>query len=349
MRLTLQEIAERLGIEFIGSPDTVVTGMAGIDEAGEGDLTFVANPRYRKRLATTRAAAAIVPAEIREAPLALLVAPNPYLAFALALEMFYPASRPAPGIAREAWIDPSARLGADVTVMPFVWIGPGAVVGARSVLHPLVSIGAGASLGEDCLIHPQVTIRDRCVVGNRVILHSGVVIGADGFGFVPEGGRHRKIPQVGIVRIEDDVEIGASSCVDRATMGETRIGRGTKIDNLVQVAHNVRVGEDAILVSQVGISGSASIGDRSVLGGQVGVVGHIRIGSDVKIGAKSGIHRPVADGSVIAGIPGMPYLEFLQTIAVFKTLPQLRGRVLALEKEVESLKAMLGDKAKEGG
>jgi len=346
--MTLREIAERLGAQWVGDPDKVITGMAGIDEAEAGDLTFVANPRYRKKLAQTAAAAAIVPADIREAPISLIIASDPYLAFARALEIFHPPARPAPGISGDAWLDPSARVGDGVTVFPFVYVGKDAVIGARSVLHPFVSVGQGARVGEDCVLYPQVTIRDLCVVGNRVIVHSGVVIGADGFGFVPVGSRYRKIPQVGIVRIEDDVEIGASSCIDRATTGETRIGRGTKIDNLVQVAHNVQIGEDVILVSQVGISGSTSVGDRSVLGGQVGVVGHIRIGRDVKIGAKSGIHSPIADGKVVSGIPGLPYQDFLKTIAVYKHLPQLRERVLALERELEALKAALGGSKKEG-
>ncbi len=338
-QMTLMEIARLLGAELLGNGDQVITGMAGIDEAMEGELTFVANPRYRKKLASTNASAAIVPPDIREAPVALLVTPAPYLAFSKALEFFYPPECPEPHISKQAWIDPSARLEKGVTVFPFAYVGKNAVVGARTVLNPFACVGEGVIIGEDCRLYPNVSVCDRCILGDRVILHSGVIVGADGFGFAQEGSRHLKIPQVGIVRIGDDVEIGAGSCIDRATMGETLIGRGTKIDNLVQVAHNVTVGEDVILVSQVGVSGSTVIGDRAVLGGQVGVAGHLRIGNDVKAGARSAIHSSVLDGKIVAGVPAMPYESFLKTIATFKHLPRLRERVIALEKEVEALKA----------
>ncbi len=338
VRMTLKEIAARLGGTVVGDGETVLHGMAGVEEAGEGELTFVANPRYRRMLAETRASAAIVPPDVKEAPVALLVTPEPYLAFARALEIFHPPEPPPPGISERAWVDPSARVGEEVTIFPFVHVGREARIGDRTVLYPFVHVGDRVRVGRECRIHAYVSIREGCVLGDRVILQDGVVVGSDGFGYAPEGTRHHKIPQVGIVRIEDDVEIGAGSCVDRATMGETVIGRGTKIDNLVQVAHNVRIGEDVILVSQTGVSGSTSIGDRSVLAGQVGVVGHVRIGRDVKVGAKSGIHSPIPDGKVVSGIPGMPYERFLKTMAVFKHLPEIREKVRRLEREMEALK-----------
>jgi len=266
------------------------------------------------------------------------VASNPYVAFARALEIFYPEEPPEAGLSSQAWIDPSAEISDSVTISPFVYVGRNARIGARTVLHPFVYVGDDTLIGEECRISPQVTIGEGSIIGDRVILHSGVVIGADGFGFAQEGPYHIKIRQVGIVRIEDDVEIGANTCVDRATMGETRIGKGSKIDNLVQVAHNVQVGENVILVSQTGISGSTSIGDRTMIGGQVGVVGHVQIGRDVKIGAKSGVHSAIQDGKVVGGIPTMPYDQFLKTISVFKNLPKLRERLLRLEKEVKTLK-----------
>lgn len=346
---TLKEIARTLDAQVVGDDTTIVNSMAGIDEAEQGQLTFVANPRYRKKLLTTRASAAIVPPDVGEVPLALLVAPDPYLAFAKALELLHPQSLPESGISPDSRIHPSAQMGEGVTVFPFVYVGRNASIGARSILYPFSYIGEGARVGEDCTIHSHVSIREGCILGNRVILHSGVVVGSDGFGFAPQGHQHRKIPQIGIVHIEDDVEIGAGSCIDRATMGRTEIGRGTKIDNLVQIAHNVQIGEDVILVSQVGISGSTSVGDRAVIGGQVGVVGHIRIGKDVKIGAKSGIHSPIKDGKVIAGIPGMDYPNFLRTIAIFKNLPKMREKLLALEKEVAALKGGSEAEEEKGG
>ncbi len=340
MEMTLKELAVHLSAKVIGDENTVVTAVAGIEEARQGDITFVVNPRYRNKLDTTRASAVIVSPDITEAPVSLLATSNPYIAFVKALELFHPVMPPEPGISSQAYIDSSAELGEGVTVYPFVHIGAKAKIGDRTVLHPFVCVGEGGKIGNECRLYSHVVIREHCVLGDRVILHDGVVVGSDGFGFAQEGSQHLKIPQIGIVRIGDDVEVGANTCIDRATMGETRIGRGTKIDNLVQVAHNVSVGEDAVLVSQTGISGSTSIGDRAVIGGQVGIVGHVQIGHDVKIGAKSGVHTSIQDGQVVAGIPSMPYGHFLKTISVFKHLPQIRARLKKLEKEVQTLAAV---------
>jgi UDP-3-O-[3-hydroxymyristoyl] glucosamine N-acyltransferase len=339
-KMTLEELAARLGATVVGDGNTVITGVAGIEEAREGEVTFVANPRYRSKLFSTSASAAIVPPDVKEAPLALLVTPEPYVAFAKALEVFHPRERPESGVSPDAWVDPSARVGRDVSILPLAYVGKEAEIGDRTVLYPFVYVGDRVRLGEDCCIYSHVSIREGCELGDRVILQNGVKVGSDGFGYAQQGSRHRKIPQVGIVRIEDDVEIGANTCIDRATMGETRIGRGSKVDNLVQLAHNVRIGEDVILVSQAGISGSTSVGDRAVLGGQVGVAGHVRIGRDVKIGAKSGVHASIADGSIVAsGIPTMPYEVYLKAMAVLKQLPGIREKVRKLEKEVRAMTA----------
>jgi UDP-3-O-[3-hydroxymyristoyl] glucosamine N-acyltransferase len=339
-KMTLEELAARLGATVVGDGNTVVTGVAGIEEAREGEVTFVANPRYRSKLLSTGASAAIVPPDVEEAPLALLVTPEPYVALTKALEVFHPSERPESGVSPDAWVDPSARVGEDVSILPLAYVGRDAEIGDRTVVYPFVFVGNRVRVGEDCRIHSHVSIREGCELGDRVILQNGVRVGADGFGYAQEGSRHRKIPQVGIVRIEDDVEIGANTCIDRATMGETRIGRGTKIDNLVQLAHNVQIGEDVILVSQAGISGSTSVGDRAVLGGQVGVAGHVRIGRDVKIGAKSGVHASISDSSIVAsGIPAMPYEVYLKAMAVLKQLPRMREKVRKLEKEVQALAA----------
>jgi UDP-3-O-[3-hydroxymyristoyl] glucosamine N-acyltransferase len=335
-------LADRFAATVVGERETILEGVAGIEEAEPGDITFVSNPAYYNKLSSTRASAAIVPPDVKEAPLPLLVTENPYLVFAKVLEYFNPERRPAPGIHGSAWVAETAVIGEGCTIFPLVYVGERARIGCRTVIYPGACIGDDVTIGEMCLIYPNVTILEGCVLGNRVIVHSGTVIGADGFGFAREGTRHYKIPQVGIVRIEDDVEVGANCCIDRATMGETVVGRGTKIDNLVQVAHNVRIGEDVILVAQVGISGSTEIGDRAMLGGQVGVVGHRRVGKDVKIGAKSGVHTNIADGQVVGGIPAMPYEDFLKTISVFRNLPRLRERVQRLEKEVQALKRVVG-------
>jgi len=337
--MTLEELAARLGATVVGDGNMVITGVAGIEEAREGEVTFVANPRYRSKLLSTGASAAIVPPDVEEAPLALVVTPEPYVAFTKALEVFHPRERPESGVSPDAWVDPSAHVGRDVSILPLAYVGKEAKIGDRTVLYPFVYVGDRVRVGEDCCIYSHVSIREGCELGDRVVLQNGVRVGSDGFGYVKQGSRHRKIPQVGIVRIEDDVEVGANTCIDRATMGETRIGRGTKIDNLVQLAHNVQVGEDVILVSQVGISGSTHVGDRTVLAGQVGVVGHIRIGKDVQIGAKSGVHSSILDGRTVAGIPTMPYENYLKTMAVMKHIPKMRERLRKLEEQVQALTA----------
>jgi UDP-3-O-[3-hydroxymyristoyl] glucosamine N-acyltransferase len=350
-KMTLEELAACLGATVVGDGNTVITGVAGIEEARKGEITFVANPRYRSKLLSTGASAAIVPPDVEDAPLALLVTAEPYVAFTKALEVFHPRERPASGISPDAWVDPSARVGKDVSIRPLAYVGKEVEIGDRTILYPFVYVGDRVRVGDDCCIYSHVSIREGCELGDRVILQNGVRVGSDGFGYAKQGNQHLKIPQVGIVRIEDDVEIGANTCIDRATMGETRIGRGTKIDNLVQLAHNVQVGEDVILVSQAGISGSTSIGDRAVLGGQVGVAGHVRIGRDVKIGAKSGVHASISDGNIVAsGIPAMPYEVYLKSMAVLKQLPRMREKVRKLEKEVQALAAAgRAGKSEDGG
>jgi len=349
MVFTLEEIARRIGAELRGDGSREVEGIRGIEEAEACHLTFVANPKYRPNLFTTRAAGAIVSPDLSEAPLTLLATPEPYRAFAEVLRIFHPLQRPEPGVSPDARVDRSAQLGEGVTVSPFVVVGPNVRIGARSVIHPFVALEEGAEVGEDCTLFPHVSLRAGCVLGDRVILHNGVQVGADGFGFVPEGVRLQKIPQVGIVRIGDDVEVGAGTCIDRATMGETRIGQGTKIDNLVQIAHNVQIGENVILVSQVGISGSTTIGDRTVLAGQTGVAGHLHIGKDVKAAAKSGFIASAKDGSLLSGAPCMDHRRHLRVQAVFKKLPELRDRIRKLEQEVRDLRAGKTQQVGEGG
>ncbi len=335
--MRLRELAARLDCELLGDGEAEATGVAGIEEAGPGDVTFVANPRYARHLASTRAAAVIL-APGQDAPVPRLVSTHPYLAFARAVALLRPPARPAPGVHPSARVDPSAELGPGVHVGPLAVVGPGVRVGARTVLHPHVVLYEGVEVGEDCVLHSGVQVRERCRLGSRVVVQNGAVIGADGFGFARDAeGRYHKFPQVGIVVIEDDVEIGALTAVDRAALGETRIGRGSKLDNLVQVGHSVTIGEDTVLAGQVGIAGSTRIGSRVTLAGQVGVAGHLAIGDGVVATAQSGIPGSVEPGSVVSGYPAIDNRSWLKASAVFARLPELQRRVRELERRVASL------------
>ncbi len=343
--MTLGELAARLECRLEGDAATAITRVAGIEQAGPGDVTFVDNPRYLPRLATTHASAVIVGEDVAVpagARFAVLRSRQPYVDFARAVTLFVPSSAPAKGVDRLSAIAPDATIGADVSVGPFVTIGPGASIGARTILYPHVAVGAGARVGDDCLIHAQCSIRERAVVGNRVILHDGVVIGSEGFGFAKQAdGTHLKIPQAGGVVIEDDVEIGANCTIDRPAVGETRIQAGTKIDNLVHVAHGVHVGRRVLLCAQVGISGSAVIEDDVILAGQVGVAGHLRIGRGAMATAQSGIPNSVEAGAYVSGSPAIPHKDWLKASAAYRALPALRQRVATLERRLVELEEKL--------
>ncbi|MHB8766240.1 MAG: UDP-3-O-(3-hydroxymyristoyl)glucosamine N-acyltransferase, partial [Deferrisomatales bacterium] len=287
--MRLAELAERLGAELRGDPEVEVSSVATLAEAGPEQVSFLANAKYRPQLRTSRAGAVIVGPADADPGRACLVSTNPYLAFARAVTLLHPEAHPRRGVAPGAHVHPGAQLGEGVSALAGSAVDEGAEVGANTVLYPGVYVGCGARIGRDCVLHANAVVREGCVLGDRVILQPGAVVGSDGFGYARDGARQVKIPQVGIVVLEDDVEVGAGSTIDRAALGETRIGRGTKIDNLVQVGHNVRVGEDCLLVAQVGVSGSTRIGDRVVLAGQVGVVGHITVGDGSVVGAQSGV------------------------------------------------------------
>jgi UDP-3-O-[3-hydroxymyristoyl] glucosamine N-acyltransferase len=335
----LAELATRLGCTLRGDGDVDVRRVSGIEEAGPGDLTFVSNPRYVARLGGTQASAVIVTAEV-DTSLPSLVTPNPYLAYARATALLHPLPRPEPGIHASAQVHPTAVLGPEVHVGAHAVVGPRVRVGARSILHPHVVVYEDVEIGEDCLLHSAVQVRERCRFGDRVVVQSAAVIGGDGFGFArDESGRYQKIPQVGVVVIEDDVEIGALTAIDRAALGETRIARGTKIDNLVQIGHSVRIGEDTVLAGQVGIAGSARIGKRVTLAGQVGVAGHLTIGDGVTATAQSGIPNSVDAGALVSGYPAIDNRTWLKASAVFPRLPELLKRLRELERQVEELLA----------
>ncbi len=336
-RLTLAALAERLGGRVEGDGGREISGVAGLREAGPGDVSVYTSRRYLEALKSTRAAAVIAAGKTDTAGRDALRVENPQLAFALAIEIFHPRPSPPPGVHPTAVIEDGASVDVSASVGPLCVVAAGASVGPRAVLGAHTVVGAGAVIGAGSLLHPRVTVGDRVRLGERVIIHSGAVIGSDGFGYVFDGGRHRKIPQVGTVEIGDDVEIGANTTVDRATVGTTRIGEGTKIDNLVQVAHNVEIGRHAVIVAQVGISGSTKIGSFAVLGGQVGTVGHITIGDGARIGAQSGVVNSVPAGETRSGIGPIPHRQWLKAQAVFDNLPELRDRVRKMEKKLDEL------------
>jgi UDP-3-O-[3-hydroxymyristoyl] glucosamine N-acyltransferase len=336
--VTLRDLAARLDCRLEGDGDVEISGVAGIHEARPGEVTFLANAKYLKAVAGTRAAAIILPDDGSVAPCAVLRSSNPYLAFARAVGLFAPDDRPLPGVHALAAIADSVVLGEQVSIGPFVSIGAGASIGARTVIHPHVTVGPGARVGDDCVIHAQVSLRERVSIGNRVVLQNGAVIGGDGYGFVRRAdGTHEKIPQVATVVIEDDVEIGANTTVDRPAVGETRIRAGAKIDNLVQIAHGVVVGRNTLMASQVGISGSTTIGDNVILGGQVGVGGHLTLGDGSTAVGQSGVTNSLGAGEHVAGYPAIERQNWRRSSVLFKHLPELKRRLEQLEARIAAL------------
>ncbi|MBI1912345.1 MAG: UDP-3-O-(3-hydroxymyristoyl)glucosamine N-acyltransferase [Deltaproteobacteria bacterium] len=334
---TLGELAALVGGNVIGDSSVLIKDVAQIDGAGAGDITFVSDKKYLKLLKDTKASAVIVSDEKGAEGLNLLVVKDPQLAFAAVVDVLRPQIMPPAGIHPEALVHTGAVIGKDASIQPFSVIEEGAEIGERTVIFPNVYVGRGAKVGDDCILYSGVAVREGCIIGNRVIIHCNAVVGSDGFGYAQTKTGLKKIPQRGIVRINDDVEVGACVTIDRAAIGETVIGRGTKIDNLVQVAHNVQVGENSVLVAQAGIAGSTKIGNRVMLGGQVGVVGHIEIADDVMIGAKSGVIGNIASKGVYSGIPVQPHTEWLKSQAVAAKLPELKKKLLELEKRIAEL------------
>jgi UDP-3-O-[3-hydroxymyristoyl] glucosamine N-acyltransferase len=334
----LRELAERLDCRLEGDGEVDIVRVAGIQQAGPGDVTFLANPKYEKTLQQTSASAVILRDDAAAAPCAMLRAPDPYLAFARAVGLFAPAWRPAPGVHPMSAVASDVSLGADVSIGAFVAIGEGASVGDRTVIFPNVTIGPGSRVGGDCVVHANVSIRERVTIGNRVVLQDGVVIGGDGYGFVRRGdGTHEKIPQVATVVIEDDVELGANTTVDRPAVGETRVKAGTKIDNLVMIGHGVTVGRNVLMAAQVGVAGSTDIDDDVIFGGQVGVGGHLTIGRGAVAVGQSGVTNSLNPGAMVAGYPAIDSREWRKASVVFRRLPELKRRIAALEARLEAL------------
>jgi UDP-3-O-[3-hydroxymyristoyl] glucosamine N-acyltransferase len=335
--MTLGEIARAAEATVEGTPDTVIHGVSGLEEAKPGDLSFLAHPRFEGALAKTRATAVILtPGIACPGHVQALRAKDPYQAMARVLSLFDPfGAQPPAGVHPSAVIGKDVALGEGVSIGAHVVIEDGAAIGARSTISPGVFIGRGVVIGEDAFLHPRVVVARGCILGRRVIVQAGAVIGSDGFGYAFAGGSYRKIPQIGIVEIGDDVEIGANTCIDRATIGRTRIGSGTKIDNLVMVAHNVAVGEGCAFAAQSGVAGSTQIGKGVRLGGQAGVGGHLKIGDGVTAGGQAGIIGDIPSGETVSGYPARSHRQMMRIHASLHQLPELWRRLRVLESNRE--------------
>ena len=339
MKRTLGELAALLQGEVKGPPDLPIEGIAALEDAGPREISFITQKRYAHLVSRSQAGALIVAPELADLPRPLIIVPHPYLAYARVAALFAPAQRRWPGVSEQACLGRELTLGRDVSIAPLVFIGDRVRLDDGVTVMPGCYLGDEVHLGAGTLIYPNVTILERCRLGRNCIVHSGTVIGADGFGFIPTPAGNEKIPQLGTVVIEDEVEIGANCTIDRGALGETRVGRGVKIDNLVHLAHNVAVGEHSLLVAQVGVSGSTKLGQRVILAGQVGVVGHLELGDGVRVGAKSGVAHSVPAGQDVSGIPAFPQRQWLQSMAILPKLSDLYRRLKRLEQLVAELAA----------
>jgi len=338
--ITVKEIAEITGGKVLGDPDVEIASINSLENAEAGEVTFLANRKYIQQAQETAASAIICAPDMEVADKTLVVMEKPYLGFAKMMQHFHPRKRPMVGVDPAAVVSDTAKVGEDVNIFEGAYVGEHAVVGDRVDIYPGCHIGDNSVIGNDTTLNANVSIYHDCVIGERVIIHSGTVVGSDGFGFATdEYGCHHKIPQVGNVVIEDDVEIGSNCSIDRAVIGSTRIGAGAKLDNLIQIAHNVQIGKRTFVVAQVGISGSSKVGDQAILAGQVGVVGHVEIGDRCIVAAQAGVSNSIPDDEVYWGSPARPMMEMKRIVAVQAKLPQLRSLVKKLEKRIEDLEA----------
>lgn len=335
--ITLKDIAEKIGGRLTGDGNIAITRISGMNEAQEGDITFLSRKGFRKHIKDTKASAIIVGEDINPDDFSdknLIIVKNPGLAYARAAQIFYKGYPEAKGISPLASVSKGAEVSETASIYPYVYIGEGAVVQSNAILYPFVHVGENAVIGKGTIMYPHVTVYDGVIIGKNVIIHSGAVLGSDGFGYVWDGSRHVKIPQLGIVEIEDEVEIGANATIDRASLGRTIIKKGTKIDNLVQIAHNVSIGENSIIVALVGIAGSSSVGNNVILAGRVGVKDHVSIGNNVVAAGGTGITKDVPDNALISGTPHMPHKEWLKLQGHLKNLPKLYERMKKIEKRL---------------
>ncbi len=340
--MKLSQIARIIDCRMTGEVDVEISSVAGIDEAGPGDLTFVSNRKYISHIPATKASAIILGEDIPPVKIPSLRCEDPYLAFARALEIFYIPLRPSPGVHPTAVIGEGVKLGADISIGAYAAIGEGCTLGDGVIMYPHVVLYPGVSVGAGSVLHSFVTVRESCQIGNRVILQNGVVVGSDGFGFAPtKEGTFYKICQTGRVVIEDDVEVGANTTVDRAAVGDTIIRSGAKLDNLVQIGHGAQVGEHSVLAAQVGLAGSTRLGKGVWVGGQVGFAGHLEVGDRAIITAQSGTSHDVPEGAMFSGSPAFENATWLRAVAAFPKLPNLVRKVRELEKEIEKIKTGL--------
>ncbi|MFO7665227.1 MAG: UDP-3-O-(3-hydroxymyristoyl)glucosamine N-acyltransferase [Desulfobacterales bacterium] len=343
MEVMLSEIADIVGGRIIGNSETVISGVAPFEDAKGYEITFAGDAGVLKKIEETGAGAVIVPLNFIESSKDLIQVNNPKLAFTKVLNLFYPPSFPVSGISPSAHIGNGFKCGRDVSIAPNAVIGDNVVIGDRVSIYPCSYIGDSVVTGDDVKIYSNVSVLERCTIGNRVIIHSGTVIGSDGFGFSSDGKKYYKVQHTGIVRIDDDVEIGACNTIDRATFGKTWICRGVKTDNLVHVAHNVKVGEDTLLIAQAGIGGSSSIGRHSIIAGQAAIADHITIGDNVTVAGKAGVVKSVQDGEILSGVPAIPHKLWLKVQNIIPKLPDLRKKLIEIEKRLERLEKKDGE------
>ena len=344
MEFSAKQIAEFIQGTIVGDENATVHTFAKIEEGIPGAISFLSNPKYTHYIYDTQSSIVLVNKDFepdKEIKATLIKVDNAYESLAKLLNLYEMSKPKKTGIDALAYIAPTAKIGENVYIAPFACVGDGAEIGDNTSLHPHATVGSGAKVGSNCILYPHATVYHDCRVGNNCILHAGSVVGADGFGFAPSPEGYEKIPQIGITILEDNVEIGANTCIDRATMGATIIRKGVKLDNLIQIAHNVEVGSNTVMASQVGIAGSTKIGEWCMFGGQVGVAGHIKVGNKVNMGAQSGVHSSIKDGEALIGTPPMPLKGYFKSSAVFRKLPDMYLELNSLKKELEELKKQL--------
>jgi UDP-3-O-[3-hydroxymyristoyl] glucosamine N-acyltransferase len=336
--ISLKEIAEKIQGDLTGNGLVAISGISGIEEAKEGDITFLIDNSFKKYLKECKASAIILGKNINTDQLKgknIIITKNPALAYVKVIEIFHPQKINDRAISPSAFVAKTSQISNDATIYPYSYIGEKTIIGEKAVIYPFVHIGDGVTIGKETVIHPHAVVYDKVVIGKNVIIHSGTVLGSDGFGYIWDGEKHVKIPQIGTVEIEDNVEIGANVTIDRASLGKTLIKKGTKIDNLVQIAHNVTIGENSIIVSQVGIAGSTTIGNNVILAGKVGVRDHVVVGNNVRAAGGTGITKSVPENSLISGNPHMPHKEWLRFQGHLRNLPKLHNRIKQIEKKLQ--------------
>ncbi len=344
MEFSAKQIAEFIQGTIVGDENATVHTFAKIEEGMPGAISFLSNPKYTHYIYDTQSSIVLVNKDFepeKEIKATLIKVDNAYESLAKLLNLYEMSKPKKTGIDPLAYIAPTAKIGENVYIAPFACVGDNAEIGDNTSLHPHATVGSGAKIGNNCILYPHATVYHDCRVGNNCTLHAGSVVGADGFGFAPSPEGYEKIPQIGITILEDNVEIGANTCIDRATMGATVIRKGVKLDNLIQIAHNVEVGSHTVMASQVGVAGSTKIGEWCMFGGQVGVAGHITVGNRVNMGAQSGVNGNVKDGKQLIGTPPIEFKNYFKSSAVFKKLPDMYLELASLKKELEELKKQL--------